>query len=332
MRLTGRLRRAIHLALGFVVAALLLSPAAALANAGPTGYAADHYGGTLVPVKHDSIAVLGEHLTIDLSKLSLPLAGDERVPIRATYRIRNESGSPQKALLGFPYWTWRQETDQLQGPGESFRVTLDGRPLETRPAPIALADESAPPGEGLLRDLRTRAGEGGQGLREHRWPWAVRAVAFGVELSPGEERTLEVSYLQELGVDTQESAWSQLVQLDYILLTARYWEGFRDLELELLAPRGARVESSLPLTLAPDVESQGIDRYTFRSASLPETNLRLAASLPLPTDLGVLRFIGRGSAAGGRLRLVALPAVVLPIVLWVTAARYAARERRRMGL
>jgi len=60
------------------------TPAATLANGGPAEWAGNEYGGTLVPVQNDAIAVVSEQLTIDFSATS-----DNQqkwlVPIKATY-------------------------------------------------------------------------------------------------------------------------------------------------------------------------------------------------------------------------------------------------------
>ena len=54
----------VALAVGLSVLLLLASPGSTSANAGPAEWAAADYGGTLVPVKSDSISVLSEHLVL----------------------------------------------------------------------------------------------------------------------------------------------------------------------------------------------------------------------------------------------------------------------------
>jgi len=263
---------------------LALLPISAFANGGPAEWAGNEYGGTLLPVKNDSVSVVSEYLIVDFSKKVGE--GTSQVPVRATYRIRNEADSQRAVLIGFPYW-WTSHHGYSPGMDfePRFQAALDGVPLQVESAEMDLPQEKAPAGEGMLRDLWTGSG------------WKLRAIAFEVQLGPGEERILDVSYLQRVGSSAIDHSWDPLLQIDYILSTARYWKKFGDLEIEVVAPHGLQVASNLPLSL---VEGEGINRYVFRSPSLPDTNLRVAVGRPLPTDRVILRTVGGGNESQGR--------------------------------
>lgn len=310
---------------------LLLSAGTASANAGPVEWATSDYGGTVVPVKNHAISVLGEHLTVDLAGAKRYDSGITTVPIRATYRLRNESGASQTALLAFPYWTHWESVDPKQRPEARFSVTLNEVALPVHSVNIDIAHEVIPEGEGVLRQLRERVLNSGRliniGPAAQPQSWAMRALAFEVSLPPGEERTLEVSYLQEAAVSKHDSPSFDIVQIDYVLQTARYWRDFRDLEVEVRAPRGTHIESNLALSL---VTRSDIDVYRFRSPTLPGINLRAAALWPVSWDVALFRTIGGGDDYQGRMRLIFMY-LPLGLVALAVVGLIAYRARRWRG-
>lgn len=325
-----------------LLGAFLALPALALANGGPAEWAGNEYGGTLVSVQDEAIAVLGERLTIDFAAV-----GDadpmRSVPITATYRLRNGAAEARTVLVAFPFW-W--QAHHGYSPFVDFepqvKAALDGAPLVVQRAaslqedlPAALAGagwrippEAAPAGEGLLRDLQAYGPPPASGTAGSEPSWRLRAVAFTVTLAAGAEGVLEVSYPQHAGLSLRDPRWANMRQIDYILQTARYWKDFHDLEVEVRVPHGLDVAANLPLSL---VASDDVDRYTFRSPTLPATNLRVAVGEPLSVDRVVLRYLGRGNERIGRDTLLILLFAAAILGAWLAAARYGDREARRAG-
>ncbi|MGQ9676106.1 MAG: hypothetical protein ACUVX1_10630, partial [Chloroflexota bacterium] len=279
----------------------------------PAEWATWSYGGTLVPVKNESVAILSERLVLDFAAARHYDHGPTSVPISASYRLRNESDTEQRLLVAFPCWTRsdRKAAEDLKNAG--FRVAFNGAPLAFSDADIQLPDATRSTGKGLLRDLRDPG------------TWRLRAVSFEVSLKPRGEGALDVSYFQDAGVSRAESATADLVQLDYILQTARYWRDFRDLEIEMRAPRGMPLENSLALTPAT---ADNVDVYRFASPTLPDSNLRVAVLWPVPWNVALLRVIGGGSDyAGTMLSLfLCLPLGLLALV-FLSAYIYSRRGR-----
>ncbi len=180
----------------------------------------------------------------------------------------------------------------------------------------------------MLRGLRTRlAGEGEQLVEPcPSESWRVRAIAFEVSLNPGEETDLRVSYRQPAAGSRHDSYSFDLVQIDYILETARSWKSFSNLEIEVLAPPSARVEASLPLVKEL---GDGVDRYRFRSTSLPEDNLRVGAAIPLPLAEVFWRILGRGDAGSARRGVEAMAPflVVTALAVAVGFRKHLSRKR-----
>ncbi len=331
------MRRSVQTVLycGLVLLLWLSLPVAVLANGGPAEWAGNEYGGTLVPAKNNAIAVLSERLSIDFAKAHGE--GMVTVPIRATYRLCNESSALQVALVAFPFWwTSHHGYSPFVDFEPNIRASLDGKPLPVQRAAslqaampavleragVDLAHEKAPAGGGLLRDLWT-AGPSS--------PWMLRAVAFEVGLAAGEESTLEVSYPQHAGVSHIDASWREIMQIDYILRTASYWKRFDDLEIEVLAPRGMSLESNLPLSKVEGRDAHEADRYVYRWAGLPDSNLRVAVGEPFPTPVhgAIYRFFGSGNEQQRQMVIQGLLTISIPVVVWIAVALYADRGARR---
>lgn len=299
---------------------LLVPPLGVFANAGPARYewGAGGVMGNLVPTENDAVAVRSEHLRIDFAK-ARRLGSPARwlVPVDVSYRLLNASASEQTVLLAFPYWVG---SDSQTADEPAFAVALDGQPVPNERAAMddLRADMAPGRGEGMLRDL------GEQARR-------LRAISFTVALPPGAERTLEVAYDQWVAWAGYNYEFTDLVQLDYILLTARQWKDFANLTLEVRVPQGAQTVANLLLSRQ---ESQGVDVYTFISPNLPQENLRVATHLGVPFGEAVWRQLGQASEerrgyflpmfiCGGSLMLV--------LAAFVTYAFLKARQISKAG-
>jgi len=228
---------------------LLLLPATAAANGMPMAAARSGAGGNLLPAARSSIAVRHEQLQIDMR--------GPNARIRATYAL--QAGSAEAATIAFPMLSL--------GTPEPNGVWLDGVPLPARPAgqPVALA-----PGEGAVAPewLDPFSGAPYQPREYGRNPEQVGWALFDVPFAPGQARELAVEYTMYYGQDFSRFV-APASRVDYLLLPARHWASFGELEVEVLVPAGRALASTVPL------QAPGSGRYTGRFSALPDRNLSL---------------------------------------------------------
>ncbi|HWI64067.1 MAG TPA: hypothetical protein VNT75_19695 [Symbiobacteriaceae bacterium] len=234
-----------------LAAALLFSPVTA--QAGGPALAAEETtpGGSLRPVGDTTISVLEQLLVIDLR--------EREGRIRATYQLKNPTDRPNDLSVAFPVPPWVL--------GEwKVSVTLDGRPFTVGNAlgPVVLKD-----GERALASawLDPFTGEAYQPIRT-REPVRTEFLIFGVAFEPGQIRQLSVEYLQLPGQDYGRFL-EPVRRFDYLLQPARHWNGYGQLNLQVLAPVGVPLRSETPLRPA------GPGQYEATLEQLPAGNLSI---------------------------------------------------------
>lgn len=270
-------------AYGLVLAAVLLCiPAYAHAEA-PVAIETTP-GGSLRPSGDTTIAVVSEHLLLDLTQ--------REGRIKAVYQLRNDTEEPVDLSVAFPMPPWVL--------GEwKVAVTLDGQAYPVRSAlgPVAVYDNELELHPHWLDPFTGMA----------YWPPKVaepvtpQYLIFGVSFLPGQERQLSVEYWQFPGED-----FSLLLEpvrrFDHLLQPARHWAHFGSITIEVLVPDGYKISSVMPIVkVAPD-------RYQAYFEELPIGNLSLfLAPGPGPrwwwdrsgrTLFVVLAALGTGIVAG----------------------------------
>ncbi|MCL5677524.1 MAG: hypothetical protein M1602_06675 [Firmicutes bacterium] len=250
-------RRGVHAALAVIALTAfctLASAAPALANGLPLGALGVAVGGAICPAENTPLAVVHEALLLDLRSR-------DGSHVRATYRMRNDSGQAVQIPVGFPV------PMNTGGQGEPIgtwpEVRLDGTELAVAAAqqPVALAA-----GEGYLNPAWLDPFTGETYVPPYaRQPRLVFA-AFTVDFAPGQERTLQVEYGTHPAFDTSRFV-GNASRLDYLLLPARHWASFGSLDVEVLAPKDRTLRASLSLRQTEP------GRYTAAFDGLPEQNL-----------------------------------------------------------
>lgn len=212
-------------------------------------------GGALGPDAQTPVAVVREDLFLDLRG---PVAH-----IRAHYRLRNLSSSGITVTVAFPI---PQHDGVPAYEGIQPQVWVDDRSEET-----ALA---APPPtlDNDVMFLQKEWLDPYTGEAYLPTEWRRRPVPdffiFQVPFEAHQERSLLVEYNQYPSLDYARFARPSR-RIDYLLQPARYWADFGELTIEVLAPFGRPVRSSLPLT------PNGYGRYTGTFSGLPEGNLSI---------------------------------------------------------
>ncbi|MDF2628969.1 MAG: hypothetical protein K0R39_2800 [Symbiobacteriaceae bacterium] len=294
-----------------LAAAVLIVPAVALAQ--PPVAVETTPGGSLRPSGDTTIAVLSEHLLLDLT--------EREGRIKATYQLHNPTDGMVDLSVAFPMPPWVL--------GEwKVAVMLDGLAYPVRSAlgPVALY-------EGEL-SLHAHWLDPFTGIAY--WPPKVaepvtpQYLIFGVSFLPGQQRQLSVEYRQFPGED-----YSRLIEparrFDHLLQPARHWAGFGDLTIEVRVPKGYQMATVMPLV------SQGDGSYAAHFTELPVGNLSIfLAPGPGPrwwwdrtgralflAALALLTGVIAGLAAASRRALVTgggllFTCLVVVLLYWVT--------------
>jgi len=202
-------------------AVVAAAPGAASANVG-----APTTGGQLTgePTGIRDIAISREDLVIDLR----PLAVGGLVAVTATYHLDSRAAEQTLDLV----------FASGSGSPDEFRITLDGRPIASRPKPGATLPESwRAPGS---TPLPGGAGELDYPLRE-----SGGAIGFQLAVAPG-PHDLTIAYTAD-AMRHHHREPTILRQFAYVLAPARTWASFGQLDVIVRLPAGWSAGVSPPL-------------------------------------------------------------------------------------
>ena len=276
-----------------LAAVLLCLPTIALAE--PSVAVETTPGGSLRPAGDTTVAVVSEHLLIDLTQ--------REGQIKAVYQLHNPTDEPVDLSVAFPMPPWVL--------GEwKVAVTLDGQayPVHSALGPVSVYDDELALHAHWLDPFTGKA----------YWPPKLaepitpQYLIFGVSFLPGQKRELSVAYWQFPGED-----YSLLLEpvrrFDHLLQPARHWAHFGTLSVDVLVPDGYVLSSVMPIS------KTGNGRYQAYFEELPVGNL----SLFLAPGVGPRWWWDRIG------RLVFL--VILALVAGVFAGLAAASRRALVG-
>jgi hypothetical protein len=225
---------------------LLLVPTFAFANMGAptrgTG-AASEPAGTI------DVAITREQLVIDLR----PIAEGKHVEVAATYQVDNRDTTKQLSLV----FAAGSDFDVL-------RVTLDGKPVETRPVDSATLPQSwQPPNETPTADGKSLG---------FSLPRGMSAAGFQLELPPGPH---EIAIAFSTSAMTHHAKQPVLQhQFVYMLAPARTWLAFGGLDVTVHLPH------EWEATITPAMKRTG-DTFTASFPNLPADAIAMTTSAPL---------------------------------------------------
>lgn len=228
------------------------------ANGLPLAATVQSSGGTLGPAANTTVAVVHEHLMLDLR---------ERVArIRATYQLRNLSQEVVNVSVAFPVPEYSGVNIEKEA---GVVVQLDGQPLPVQPAsaPLQLEHQETSVTATWL-DPFTGDEYHPTVLREPKPP---AFLIFSVPFAGGQERRLQVEYKQFASQDHTRFVEPAL-RYDYLLQPARHWASFGELQVEVLVP------SNRVLRSIPPLMSMGENLYSATFPGLPTENLSVFMS------------------------------------------------------
>lgn len=231
-----------------VCLSLLITPAVVFANGLPNWAIQHGPNGIITPLQKVPISVEREILNIDLVK--------KPITVEANYTLKNPESDNVSIQILFPV-----------APNGDAKVVYNGEPVES----IHPNYESTIPeqdsrileywidpyiNQPYIPNSIERVGS------------AVELLAFTVSLKPQETSTLQVTYKQSPSYDPTRLIRQPLDRFDYLLLPAKHWAGFRNLEINLLVPDTVQLASNLHF-------EKTATNLQFKSNGLPEENLSI---------------------------------------------------------
>ena len=241
-------------------------PGKVSANAMP--YTWDGVRGSEMLVAEDCpIQVEGERLLFELDsqKTKYTLGSS----VTAVYSLYNLTDAACSVPAVFPVVAARDSEER-----DSWEVLRNGEPLPFRVLSARASEQEflngLAPAELLDRCLPEFQEESGVEP-------SVRLLDFSVSLAPGETVRLEIrsgiQAFMERDTIFRYCTTETRYTFHYFLSPARYWDSFRNLEIELRLSGEAPVlaDSSLPF------RRTGWRRYVYQSDSLPEGDLQFTA-------------------------------------------------------
>lgn len=286
---------------GAVLAVWLMTAGTALANGMPMGALLRPGGGAARPDRTTTVAVVQEDLTLDLREAGMQ--------VRAGYDLYNEGAEALSFTVAFAVPVLQSVPVAAVVPPT---VTVDGEAVAAVPWELPVQVDAETAVDQAWRDPYT-----GQSYQPdvHGWQRGTHWFAFPLAFGPGQNRRLEVSYGQALSTDFSRFV-ERTDRADYLLLPARHWSRFGGLALEVLAPPGRTVWSSVPL------EPAGGGRYTAHLQGLPAQNLSLFLA---PTA-------GKGLLSSLWLRRESRPWLLLLLTVFGSVAGALLLRSKRNGL
>lgn len=239
-----------------------------------------------VPLKSESIEVLREDLTIDtniyhyqrefIPKLAL---------ITARYQLKNVSDSKVEYSIAFPYINAYLNTEE-NGKYLVKTVKFNNQDVAFKSKVIPALNANTPnyPSDMSSLSFDTIISSVNDAIDEDTYETGesaifdsqVRILLFEITLEPYQLYEMEVSFYQEASINGSPASGTDYLY-SYLLEPAKYWKSFRDLNIEIIVPKGYKAEDrSIPF-------EKSEDGRTFRAyfKELPEHNLELNIYKPL---------------------------------------------------
>lgn len=228
---------------------LMLIPKEAFANGLPNYPMLKKPGGLIVPLQDVPITVDKEELTIDLTR--------KPISVNAKYTLTNPLAEIATVQILFPVSENEEEAE----------VLLDGSPIKNQ----------------IIYDLSEINKE--DSIIAEYWidPYTnerytptntsyyfkFNLLRFTVALNPHETKILSVSYKQSKSYDPTRFFRGTVDRFDYLLLPAKHWASYKNLEVTLLTSDKIKFVSNFLFTETTQ------NCYIFNSDSLPTENLSI---------------------------------------------------------
>ncbi len=272
-------------------------PKETLANGLPKYPVLNKPGGLIVPLQNVPITVDKELLTIDLAQ--------KPISVNVKYMLTNPLSETTTVQVLFPV-----------GKNYERKVVLGGESVPTK-----LADNltSILPEESIIPKYWVDPYTNEQYIpRDSGSRLAFDLFKFSVSLGPHESKLLSVEYKQAPSYDPTRFFHNPVDRFDYLLLPAKHWASYKDLEINLITSRDTQFASNFNF-----VKALG-NNYTFKSDNLPTGNLSIFIVAQRPIFNGqftsfYLRYF---------LQITSLFTVCLPVLVAIFLRRF---HRNRMN-
>ena len=226
----------------------LLIPKEAFANGLPNYPMLEKPGGLIVALPNVPITVDKEVLTVDLTQ--------NPISVNAKYTLTNPLAEIATVQVLFPI-----------GKNEEAKVVFDGSAIRTE-----LTDDWSVM---AFQDLTLADYWIDPYTNERYTPTSSSAHRdfdfdrFTITLNPSESKVLSVSYKQSRSYDATRFFREPVYRFDYLLLPAKHWASYKNLEVNLLSSDKITFVSNILFTETTE------NSYVFRSDNLPTENLSL---------------------------------------------------------
>lgn len=226
----------------------MLIPKEAFANGLPNFPILHKPGGLIVTLQNVPITVDKEVLTVDLTQ--------KPISVNAMYTLTNPLAESATVQVLFPI-----------GKNEEAKVLLDGSAIRTQ-----LTDDWSVM---AFQDLTLAEYWIDPYSNERYTPISSSAhrdfdfVRFTITFNPSESKVLSVSYKQSRSYDATRFFREPVYRFDYLLLPAKHWASYKNLEVNLLTSDKITFVSNLLFDATKE------NSYVFRSDNLPTENLSI---------------------------------------------------------
>ena len=227
---------------------ILLVPKEAFANGLPNYPMLHKPGGLIVTLPNVPITVDKEVLTVDLTQ--------NPISVNAKYTLTNPLAEIVTVQILFP-----------KGKNEEAKVLLDGSAIKTQLTDdwsvMAFQDLTIPEYwiDPFTNERYTPTNSSGH--------LGFDFVQFTIAFNPHESKLLSVSYKHNKSYDPTRFFREPVYRFDYLLLPAKHWASYKNLELNLLTSDKITFASNLLFTETTQ------NSYVFKSDNLPNENLSI---------------------------------------------------------
>lgn len=204
--------------------------------------------GLIVALQNVPIAVDKEVLTVDLTQ--------NPISINAIYTLTNPLAESATVQVLFPIGKNAEANISLDGSAIKTQLTDDWSVMAFQD--LTLDEYWIDPYTNKRYTPTTSSGHLGFDF-----------VRFTITFNPHESKLLSVTYNQNRSYDPTRFFREPVYRFDYLLLPAKHWSSYKNLELNLLSSDQITFASNLSFTKTTR------NNYVFRSDNLPPENLSI---------------------------------------------------------